>query len=264
MITAEVLGIGIDEVLIERWRDWFAPRVQPFRVDLLPPQLAAGVPLRPAEPTPEWRDTFFIYAGTWTWLSEPEFRALRPAQQRSLLAIRRRSVRPKTLPVWPSELARSGDQPMFDWVASSVRPSRHREVPAAVWRRAEPVLPSGRRLAGPFPDGGSGPNCFGTVMAAVGVDGADVRQVGPDELGDWLTTYAEPVSGTRWDHEPGVVFTWTEHGHLAHATVTVGDGWMLSKPSQSWSSPRLVWTVRETVDSWRFPATRLSRHRLLR
>ena len=29
-----------------------------------------------------------------------------------------------------------------------------------------------------------------------------------------------------------IAFVWTEGGELAHATVTVGGGWMLSKPSQ--------------------------------
>lgn len=63
---------------------------------------------------------------------------------------------------------------------------------------------------------------------------------------------------------PGIVLVWHEHGHIAHAAVTVGDGWAISKPSQSWSSPTVIWTVRETVDSWRIPHTRLSRHRLHR
>ena len=48
-----------------------------------------------------------------------------------------------------------------------------------------------------------------------------------------------------------MVFVWTEHGELAHATVTVGAGWMLTKPSQSWSSPRMIWRSenRSTPDA---------------
>ena len=38
---------------------------------------------------------------------------------------------------------------------------------------------------------------------------------------------------------------------------------MLSKPSQSWNSPRLVWSVRGAVNGWRFRGTRLSRYQLL-
>lgn len=263
MIGAQVLGIGVDELLIERWRGWFAPPVQPFRTDLLPPRVAAGVPMHSVEPTPEWRDTFFMYGGTWSWLSEAQFNELRSSHRRSLLAVRRRTVRPKSMPAWPSELARSGDDLMFQWVASSVRPSRHLDVPAAVWSAAKAVLPEAEQLAGTFPVSGSGANCFGTVMAAAGVPEGGSVQIGPERFQTWVDERTESITGTEHDHEPGVVLVWTEHGNLAHATVTIGGGWMLGKPSQSWSSPRLVWTVREAVNSWRFPGTRLSRHRVL-
>jgi hypothetical protein len=168
------------------------------------------------------------------------------------------------MPVWPSELARSGDELLLRWVASgAVRSSRHREVPAVVWNRARAVLPQAGRLAGSFPTSGSGANCFGTVLAATGLDVSDV-QIGPDTFENWLHEHTEPINGTDCDDDPGVVFAWTEHGDLAHATVTIGGGWMLTKPSQAWSSPRLIYTVREAVNSWRYPDTRMSRHRLLR
>lgn len=264
MMSAEVLGIGVDEALIDRWRGWFAPSMQPFRTDVLPAPVAAAVPIRQVEPAPEWTDTFFMYGGTWTWLCEDEFNSLRPSLRRSLLAARRRTVRPKSMPVWPSELARSGDDLMLRWVASgAVRPSRHQDVPAAVWKHAQPVLPGAERLAGTFPSRGSGANCFGTVLAAAGLDVSEV-QVGPDRFRVWLDEHTEPIHGTACDDHPGVIFVWTERGDLAHATVTIGGGWMLTKPSQAWSSPRLVYTVREAVNSWRYPDTRLSRHRLLR
>jgi hypothetical protein len=264
MMSAEVLGIGVDEARIDRWRDWFAPSVQLFRTDILRPQVAAAVPIRQVEPTPEWTDTFFMYGGTWTWLCEEEFDSLRPSLRRSLLAARRRTVRPKLMPVWPSELARSGDDLMFRWVASgAVRPSRHQDVAGGVWKHAQPVLPQAEPLAGTFPTSGSGANCFAIVLAAAGPDVSDV-QIGPDRFQMWLDEHTEPINATGCDDEPGVVFVWTENGNLAHATVTIGGGWMLSKPSQAWSSPRLVCTVREAVNSWRYPDTRLSGYRLLR
>jgi hypothetical protein len=204
-----------------------------------------------------------MYSGAWTWLSEEEFNSLRPSLRRSLLAMRRRTVRPKSMPVWPSELARSGDELMFRWIASgTVRPSRHQDVPSSVWERAQAVLPDAERLAGTFP-GGSGPNCFGTVLAATGLDVSDVL-VGPDKFQAWLDEHAERITGTSCDDEPGVVFAWTEHGKLAHATVSIGGGWMFGKGSQSWSSPRFVRPVRNVVDSWRYPETRLSRYRISR
>ncbi len=262
--STTVLGVDVDADLVERWRGWFAPPVQPFRVDLLPPDVVVTLPQREVEPTPEWTDTFFLYTGTWAWLDEQEFRLLTPAHRRSLMAVRRRSVRPKTSPVWPSELARSGDQVMLRWMASGVeRPSRHREVPRPVWQVAQSVLPDVERLAGTFAATGSGPNCFSAVMAAAGVD-VGGQQVAPDTFARWLDGTSEPISGTGHDGEPGVVFTWTEHGKLAHATVTVGAGWMFGKGSQSWSSPRFIRPVREVVASWRYPGTSLSRHRIRR
>src|SRR5699024_9226592 len=125
--------------------------------------------------------------GTWTWLSEDEFSALCPSLRRSLLAVRRRTTRPKSMPAWPSELARSGDELMYRWIESGiVRPSQHREVPSSVWKRAQAVLPDAEQLAGTFPTaGGSRANCFGTVMAGTGLDVRDVL-IGPDKFQAWL------------------------------------------------------------------------------
>lgn len=239
MDAAEVLGIPVRSRLLRRWREWFAPPSQPFRTDLLSPVVSAAIPDYRAEPTDEWRDTFFMYAGTWTWLDEAAFMALRPSHRRALLAVRRRIVRPKRMPVWPSDLERAGDQLMLSWVASGVRSSRHRVVPIEVWDRAAHLLPNARRLAGTFASTGSGANCFGTVMAASAISEVEDIRVAREPFQTWLGRHTEPIEGTAHDGEPGIVFVWTEHGDLAHATVTVGDGWMLSKPSQSWSSPRL-------------------------
>lgn len=261
--ASQVLGVSVAGRLLSRWRGWFAPPEQPFRTDLLSSEMHLAIPHREMEPTSEWRDTFFMYTGTWTWLSEAEFTDLRPGQRKTLLAVRRKTVRPKSMPVWPSELAAAGDKLMLDWIASgAVRPSRHRAVAGRVWDRAAVRLPRARHLAGTFPYTGSGPNCFGTVMAATGVSEAEDTQIPPDAFEKWLAEHAEPIKGTSRDDEPGIVFVWTEHDKLAHATVTIGDGWMLTKPSQSWSSPRLVYTVREAVNSWRYPDTRLLRYRL--
>lgn len=129
--------------------------------------------------------------------------------------------------------------------------SRHQAVPGHVWDQTADRLPRAQQLAGTFPHTGSGPSCFGTVLAATGVN-ADDTQITPGAFETWLEKHTEP----------GIVFVWTDHGELAHATVTIGDGWMLTKPSQSWSSPRMIWTVREAVSSWRYPDTRLLRYRL--
>ncbi len=69
MGTRKVLGIAVDDGLVEQWRGWFAPPPQPFPIELLDPGVAATVPVNRAEPTEEWVDTFFRYGGSRTWSS---------------------------------------------------------------------------------------------------------------------------------------------------------------------------------------------------
>lgn len=262
----EVLGIGIDDHLLALWRSWYSPARQPFPVDGLAPGVSAHVPVHDGRTTAEWRDTFFLYHGTWTWLSEEEFAALPPAARRALLSRRRARMRPKPQPVWPSAMSRQGDAPLLAWIESGVRPSAHARVSGRVWERARHVLPGAESLAGTFPDSGSGPNCFATVVAAanglLSHDGASTADewMQTEDFAKWLSHRTSPWTGTDRDAAPGTVLTWTERGQLAHAAVTIGDGWVLNKPSQSWSSPRLVWSTRDLVQSWRLPGTKLSRH----
>ena len=144
-----------------------------------------------------------------------------------------------------------------------MRPSRHEAVAHSCWAKAVPALPLARELAGTFPVS-SGPNCFGTVMAATGVADVASTWVLQAPFAGWLAAHTTPVKGPSKDDEPGVVLVWHEHGELAHAVVTIGDGWVLNKPSQSWSSPTMVWTVDDVINNWRLPGTRLSRHCLNR
>lgn len=255
-----VLGIDVPDSLVSAWEEWFSPSVQPFPIDGLEESLVAQLPSRSVTPTAEVRDTFFLYSGSWRWLDEQEFDALPHAARRALLSARRRSTRPKPTVPWPSRLAGGGLAPLLAWVAAGCRPSRHDEVPESTWERCTTVLPAARALAGTFSTEGSGANCFGTVMAAAGVGGAAEQWMQAGSFTDWLSATAEPVRGPSADVLPGTVLLWEEHGAVAHAAITLGDGWALSKPSQSWSSPRLVWSVRDTILGWRLPGTRLSRH----
>ena len=80
----------------------------------------------------------------------------------------------------------------------------------------------------------------------------------------WLADNAAPIRATTRDHLPGVVLVWRDvDGLAAHAAVTIGDGYALSKPSQAWCSPRLVWTVRETISAVRDRGITLSRYLLV-
>lgn len=264
-----VLGIDVDEALRERWRSWWAPARQPFPTGDLPPRLSAQIPQHTVEATAEWRDTFFLYGGSWTWLTEGEFEDLSSAARRALRDRRRAHLRPKPSPAWPSRLSRDGDELLLRWVEAGVSPSEHALVDEGTWARARQVLPGAEVLAGTFAAGGSGANCFATVIAAA--DGPTAHD-GPSRADEWvqvgtierwLERRTTPWSGTARDDEPGTVLVWTEHGRIAHAAITLGNGWVLHKPSQSWSSPRLVWSVRRLVHSWTFPGTRLSRRLLV-
>ncbi len=249
-----VLGIGVSADLLESWRVWFAPAVQPFRSDALTgPRL---------EPTSEVRDTFQMYKGSWVWFDEDAFDALPNGVRRSLLTKREAtgSENGRRFPWWPSVLARVGDRPVIEYVEEGVAPSRHREVPSSVWRAARSVVPNAKELAGTFPPG-SGPNCFGTVMAGAGVPDAESKWMVCEPFEEWLATRTVPIRGTASDDSPGVVLVWRNTKKVViHAALTIGGGWAFSKPSQAWCSPRVVWTVRETIATNRHPGETLGRY----
>jgi cell wall-associated NlpC family hydrolase len=98
-------------------------------------------------------------------------------------------------------------------------------------------------------------------MAAAGVEGAESEWVAREPFEAWLARHASRVHGTQLDHRPGVLRVWRNREGLAeHAAVTIGDGYVLSKPSQGWFSPRVVWTVRETIAASRYRGVTLSRY----
>lgn len=259
-----ILGITVPAALVTAWTGWFCPPLQPFPVDGLPESLIAQLPARSVTPTPEARDTFFLYRGSWRWLDEQEFDGLPREAQRLLRRARRLATRPKPPVPWPSSLEDGNLGPLLTWIEAGCRPSRHDEVGPATWARCAQVLPQAQQLAGTFSTRGSGANCFGTVMAAAGVPETAESWVQADDFSAWLRGAAEPVRGRTGDDRPGTVLVWWVRGEAVHAALTLGDGWALSKPSQSWSSPRLVRSVRETILGWRLPGTRLSRHVLHR
>jgi hypothetical protein len=279
--VARVLGITVPADLLERWRGYFAPEVQPFAPDRLaaldPELVPAG---HQVKPTLEQRDTFMFYAGKQLWLTQAEFAELPLKVRRALIFKREATGRLSQLEPsarqrvdghltdtrivwWPSVLAAVGDRPVLDYVDEGVRPSRHREVRRSTWTATARLLPAAADLAGTYPPG-SGPNCFGTVLAAAGVPGAASERVGREPFEEWLAERTTPIRGTDQDHELGVVLVWRNaEGRVDHGAVTIGDGYALSKPSQAWCSPRAVWTVPETIMAARYPGIRLSRYRLL-
>jgi hypothetical protein len=270
-----VLGIAVPDELLERWVGWFAPGRQPFLVP-------AEHPLATDEPcSAELRDTYALYGlgadVRLAWLDEDQFMGMPKTVRAELVrdqVRRRRSVVP-AVRGWVSsvpEVRTQADGHRFVWwprfvqeraitefVTNDRSASRHGDVPASTWRAAESLLPRAHELAGTFPSA-SGPNCFGTVMAVAGVEGAEHEWLVREPFEHWLA--AAPSGGA--DGDVGTVLVWRSKEGPDHAAVTLGDGWALHKPSQGWMSPVKVLPVDELKRRCRWPGLRLTRYRLAR
>ncbi len=216
-----VLNIDVGPGLLERWRSWFAPDPQPFLVDAALAE-TLGVE-RSAGPLPdELRDTYEVYGlpegvGI-VWYAEEEFADL-PRSTRATLVRTQTAYERELVPSvrrwrdrfgdevreqadghrfvwWPGLLDGYADQVLTEYVEDGRLASRHDEVDAATWRRAAAVLPGARDLAGAFADA-SGPNCFGTVMAAAGVAGAEDVWMLREPFEEWLEATRSLEAMTR-------------------------------------------------------------------
>ncbi len=279
------LNIDVADRLVERWVEWFSPAVQPFLADS---DLASrvGEQTDSMSLSDEVRDTYCLY-GLPTglrhvWLSEVQFMAL-PRSHRSALVRAQRTFDRENVPSVRSWVSVVGDEVreqadghrfvwwrslmdgcetevLQDYIEEGRRPSRHEEVPDSAWSSAARVLPGARRLAGTFA-AGSGPNCLGAVMAAAGVVDADKVWMQREPFERWLS---EKTRSGGDDLGVGTVLVWRSPDRQAqHAAVTLGDGWVLHKPSQGWMSPTKVLTTDECKASARASGRRLERHTLL-
>jgi hypothetical protein len=278
----EVLGLTVSPALLRNWVDWLAPDKQPFYV--------TGKQLRAwklqqddTEPDRQLIDTYRTYSLDSrlrsVWLDEPAFMRLPQATRAELVRAQvahERAAVPSVRrwrAVIDADLKSQADGHRFVWwkslllphaaevlskiVSEDFHPSRHREVKS--WPTN--VLPRARALAGTWADG-SGPNCFGSVMAAAGVEDAKDTWMLREPFELWL---AQNTTRGGRDDAPGTVFVWRDTtNHLVqHAAVTLGGGYMFHKPSQSWASPRKVRTVAEVRRSTRTAGWHLERHTLL-
>jgi hypothetical protein len=279
MPRGRILGIEVADEMLARWAGWFAPDPQPFLVEG-----GERVPV-----SDELRDTFELYglAGRHVsvrWIREAGYFAMTRMERSELLrdqvrlgralvptvasmgADAGRSVREQAdgrrFVWWPSLLTpRNRRRELGRFVTGNRPPSRHSEIPTSVWRAAETQLPAARRVAGAFPLR-SGPNCFGTVMAAAGVPGADAAWMQREPFEAWLADAARAMS-SRNSAAAGVVMVWRDASEQAdHAAVTLGSGWALHKPSQGWMSPSTVLRTDALVGSVRVKGLRLQRYLL--
>lgn len=278
------LGIEIAPELQAKQAAWFAPARQPF---LVAKDAADSIGLAPSkvELPAETRDTFEIYNvpddRVCVFVSEEEFnglsrtarvdlvrsqvglgRGLVPSVRSAPADVRARAVAQADghrFVWWPSLLRGHHDRVLGAYLQFGRRSSRHLEVPETLWASAAASLPGARALAGTFAHA-SGPNCFGTVMAATGLpEAADVWML-REPFEEWLAASAAPGGD---DGEAGTVLVWrSPDGLVQHAAVTIGGGYALHKPSQGWMSPRKILTVREVIASARERGRRLSRYSL--
>lgn len=246
VLSVRVLGIDVDDELVDRWRGWLMPARQPFWMSRTDAD-RLDLPTGSADLDFETLDAFELY-GTQpdrviVWLDRSAARRLSPSL-RGLQPARHR---------WPTSDPIRDRERAIRFVEFGRRRSLHLDVSEATWEAASTVLPGARSIAGTFSPR-SGPNCFGAVMAAAGVAGAaDVwMQLAPFE--QWLAASTVPGGD---DAAVGTVLVWrTDAGDPAHAAVTLGEGWLLHKPSQGWMSPTKVLTV----DGGKYSARQAGRH----
>lgn len=287
-----VLGVNVDEGLLESWCGWLAPDPQPFVVAR--EERWGEIEADNGVITPELRDTFRLWAvgpdSRLIWLSEDRFHSLPKRVRASLVreqVIRRRGNRPGVGAVpsvrgWQDvldvvQLRRQADGHRFAWWATLVEtdrvgvlnrllstdrlPSRHSEVRPSTWRCCERVLPNAYRLAGTWPEGSTS-CCFSTVMVAAGA-GADGRDAcdSVEPFDAWLNTNCRKGGDPS---NAGTVLVWRDRdGVPVHAAVSIGDGWALEKPSQEWHSPHAVAAIRDVIRTARLPGQRLEKHTIM-
>ncbi|WP_246580566.1 hypothetical protein [Deinococcus aestuarii] len=278
--SVEVLGIPVAPGLLGAWAGWLAPARQPFFLTAAEAQKFGVETLPRAEVrlTPEARDTFHTWsvppeADRIAWLGGDDWRGLSPASRRALLRAQVRHRRGGVARTRDfADLLPGLEGTRFVWWPALVSPAvlarvvsldtlacRRAEVPAEVWSAALPLLPGARELAGTFPHA-SGPNCFGTVMGAAGVPEAEREWM---QRGPFEAFLAGRTRRGGSDDLPGTVLVWRDaSGGVQHAAVTLGGGWALHKPSQSWMTPRVVLPARELIGYSRTRGWRLHRARL--
>lgn len=278
--VTHVLNVPVSSDLLNSWAEWLAPPRPPF---FLTSREAGrlGLETRPRGElalSPEERDTFALWnvspeADRVARLGEAEWKSLSASSCHALLRAQVRHGRGAVPRVRDfSDLLPGLTETRFVWWPSLVTPAvlarvvaqdgldgQRAAVPGAVWEAAHALLPGARALAGTFPHA-SGPNCFGTVMGAAGVEGAEREWMQREPFEVFLASRTRPGGQ---DGAPGTLLVWRDvAGAAQHAAVILGGGWALHKPSQSWMTPRVVLPVERLKRFSRTRGWRLHRFRL--
>ncbi|CAM4205218.1 hypothetical protein [Deinococcus marmoris] len=276
-----VLNIPVPDDLQTLWRDWLAPPRQPLFLTAAEAEAfdLPTIPRAEVELTPEERDTNAVWGiaaevDRVAWLTAADWQSLDSQKQRELLRLQVRHNRgnlprrcdfadllpdlPQARFLWTPELLT--DAVLERMVGAGNPPCQRTQVPESVWEAASARLPRVRELAGTFAPR-SGANCFGAVMGAAGVAGAENTWMQREPFEAFLRERTRP--GGK-DDQPGTVLLWrSADGLVQHAAVTLGSGWAFQKASQVWTSPRVVLSVDDLKRTARQRGHRLSRHTLL-
>lgn len=280
-MAISVVNVPVPNGLKASWRGWFAPPRQPFFLTAGEAAALALPTLPRAEVhlTPEERDTNAVWgmareANRVAWLTPADWSTLGPRLQREVLRVQERHRRgnvprrrdfadllpglPEARFLWTPELLT--DAVLARVVANGGPACQKPQVPESVWEAARTTLPRVRELAGTFAPH-SGANCFGAVMGAAGVAGAEHQWMQREPFEAFLTERTRPGGN---DAQPGTVVLWrSADGLIQHAAVTLGAGWAFHKASQVWTSPRVVLCVDALKRTVRERGRRLERHRLI-
>ncbi|WP_029475332.1 hypothetical protein [Deinococcus frigens] len=275
-----VLNIPVPDELQALWRGWLAP---PRLLFFLTGEEATEFDLptvsrKAVGLTPEERDTNAVWgiaagADRVAWLELAEWQGLGPRRQRELLSVQVRHKRgniprrrdfadllpglPQARFLWTPELLT--DAVLERVVGAGDPPCQKPQVPEGVWEAASARLPRVRELAATFASH-SGANCFGAVMGAAGMAGAENEWMQREPFEAFLEERTRPGGN---DDQPGTVLLWCSADGLAqHAAVTLGEGWAVQKASQVWTSPRVVLAADDLKRAARQWGNRLSRRRL--
>lgn len=277
----QVLNIPVSPELLVSWRSFLAPSQHHFYLTAAEAQ-GLGLPTQPRSTvtlTAEQRDTYATWginheADRVATLSAADFAALPTSFQRKILALQVKHGRgnvplgrhyldllpglPRGRFLWsPHQLT---DAVLARIVAQEQTPCQRQQVPQGVWDAARRVLPRVRELAGTWPKGSAG-NCFGAVMGAAGLAGAENEWVQREPFEAFVRERTAPGGQ---DDAAGTVLLWRGTDGLAqHVAVTLGGGWAFEKSSQTWMTPRSVLPVRALIQANRAPGQRLSRYTLL-
>ncbi len=276
-----VLNVPVPDELQTLWRGWLAPPRQPFFLTAAEARAfdLPTIPRAEVDLTPEERDTNAVWAiaakaDRVAWLTLEEWKDLGPSLQRGLLTLQVRHKRgnlprrrdfadllpdlPQARFLWTPELLT--DAVLERIVSAGNPPCQKPQVPESVWEAASARLPRMRELAGTFALH-SGANCFGAVMGAAGMAGAENEWMQREPFEAFLQKRTQP--GGK-DDQPGTVLLWrSADGLVQHAAVTLGGGWAFQKASQVWTSPRVVLRVEDLKRVARQRGNRLSRRTFL-